>query len=69
MPQLYGDKGRRADCKSFKNLILEKQAALIYFNIGTGKLRATLSHVTYESDMQEIRFRRKRQNLCYAVVS
>jgi len=47
--------------ENIRNL-LENQAALIYCNIGTGKLRATLSHVTYESDTWEIQFRRKKQN-------
>lgn len=50
----------------FKNFLLENQAALIYFNIGTGKLRTTLGHVTYESDMWEIRFKQKRQNFSVA---
>lgn len=48
--------------ENFKNLLLENQSALIYFNTGIRKLRGTLSYVTFESIMWEIRFRRRRQN-------
>lgn len=48
--------------ENFKNLLLENQSALIYFNTGIRKLRGTLSYVTFESVMWEIRFRRRRQN-------